>query len=87
MNQTPRDVKRRIIRLAGAFAGRLPERDIEGVRDLAGAGEWGLALEVLATQIYEYDLVVSKSEYEEIAAIGAEFGVEERYWRVLTVAQ
>ena len=57
----------------------LPEADIDSIGVLIDAGEWKVALELLCTQLYEYDVKVSGGERRQLEALGAELNVAVRY--------
>ena len=63
--------------------GDLPENDVEHVEELVQVGEWQVALELLCTQVYEYEIKVDKELLKMIAALGRDVGVQNRYWKVL----
>lgn len=44
----------------------IPEHDIENVKVFIEAGEWGVALETLCTQAYEYDCVLEDSSPRDV---------------------
>jgi hypothetical protein len=82
-----REIEARVIRLADALAGRLPAQDVEMAKSLARAGEWGIALEHLMTQIYEYDVAIPATLHREIGELGGAMKLDERAWRILRVTQ
>lgn len=47
------------------------------------SGEPGIALEELCRQIYEYDVVVPLSIYEEIVMLGVAMGLKSAEWEIL----
>jgi hypothetical protein len=51
----PRGIRERL-REVLASVQTLPPQDVEKVSGLIDAGEWGLALDTLCTQVYEYDI-------------------------------
>lgn len=55
-----------IKRILNQYTDKLPQSDIESIKCLADHGEWGLALENLYTQIFEYDLAISHQSYLKI---------------------
>jgi hypothetical protein len=71
------DLERRIVSLIEQTAPRLenkasylPER-IEDMRELAEAGEWGIALENLCSNLYDFDVALSDEEVREIESLAA----------------
>lgn len=57
----------------------LPTMDRESIAVLIAAGEWGVALETLCTQLYEYDLEPNAEERAQLEALGRELDVPVRY--------
>lgn len=68
--------------LLNEVQGSLPNRDLQHVGRLIAAGEYGVALDVLCTQLYEYDKEVSPDTYRTIVDLarvaGSELGCCER---------
>ncbi len=54
----------------------MPREDIESTR----AGEYGVALELLTTQIAEHDIQVTPGRYSEIVQLGTVMGLDDSYW-------
>ncbi|HEX2923498.1 MAG TPA: MafI family immunity protein [Chloroflexota bacterium] len=79
------EIERRLLGLAAAFERQLPKQDIDGVESLARAGEYGVALENLATQLYEYDIAVPGTVLQEIIELGTRLTVDSSYWTILRV--
>lgn len=65
----------RQLRLAVDGSVGLPMGDIESILLLLGAGEWALALDVLCTQIDEYELDVSEAQRSLLTGLGNDLGV------------
>ena len=65
----------------------LPARDAQNVREIAEAGEWQIAVEILCTQLYEFDVIVPKPFFAALSAVAKESRVADRYLAVLAVAQ
>jgi hypothetical protein len=58
----------------------LPAHELDEMASVAKAGECGVALENLCTQLLEYDAVVSIPVLESIKKLGAVLGIDEKYW-------
>jgi len=65
----------------------LPDEQVDDMLDLNAAGEPGIALENLSTQLYEYDVVVPESVKSEIRAIALEMGLGPSNWEQLFPGQ
>jgi hypothetical protein len=66
------------------FEGRIPANEIKGMRELASAGEPGIALENLCTQAFEYEIEVTPVEKAMLARLGTGMGISEEYWQCLS---
>lgn len=67
------------LRSALADAAGLPDRDVESVQVLIDAGELGVALETLCTQVYEYDVEVTAGLRSRLEDLGEQLGVSAAY--------
>jgi hypothetical protein len=65
--------------------GKLPAGDIENASGLIDAGEPGVALENLCTQLHEYDVRVPRFVVAQIAAAGGAMQLEPDLWTDLIV--
>ncbi len=50
--------------------GVLAPRDLSAARSL-NHNEWGEALDIICTQLFEYDLCIPKSVFEKIERVGS----------------
>ena len=66
--------------LADSFAGRLPDSIIEDVKEYVDFREWGVAFNLLCEQLYEFDIAISESEWEQIENIGKALKLEDYSW-------
>jgi hypothetical protein len=69
--------------LADMLSGRLPDNNIADARELIAHGEYGVALDLLCTQVYEYEIPVSSEAYKLIEACGTRMQMEESSWSYL----
>lgn len=60
--------------------------ELDELRDLTKAGEPGIALENLCTQLFEYDAVVPAEVLETFTILGRAMGLDEKHWRRLEAA-
>ncbi|MGH9169526.1 MAG: MafI family immunity protein [Acidimicrobiales bacterium] len=67
------------LRTALADTGGLPARDIDSIKVLIEAGELGIALETLCTQLYEYDIEVTGEQRVRLEELGQKLGVSAAY--------
>ncbi len=58
----------------------IPEVELVEMLALAKAGEPGIALENLCTQLFEYDAVVPTAVVNELKGLGDAMGLNEKYW-------
>ncbi len=68
-----------------AMEGALPAADVENAWGLIDAGEPGVALENLCTQLYEYDVTVPRPVLAQITATGESMGLDPDLWTDLVV--
>ena len=61
----------------------LPERDVRNALELTKAGEPGVALENLCTQLFEHDLAVSDMQRAMLEKLGAQMGLKSVHWTQL----
>jgi hypothetical protein len=61
----------------------LPERDVHRALELTKAGEPGVALENLCTQLFERDLVVSDIHRAILEKLGTQMGLKSVHWTQL----
>jgi hypothetical protein len=67
------------LQLTESCATLLPSSDVENIRGLAKAGEWGVALENLATQLFEYDVGVPAEFAKRYVTIATSIGLDPKY--------
>ncbi len=65
----------------------VPARELDDMSALAKAGEPGVALENLCTQLFEYDVMVPQSVTASLRTLGQAMGVDDKYWCRLQAAQ
>ena len=78
MNLTP--LETRVLGVIAMCHGLVPQEQLDEMDQLARAGEPGVALENLATQLYEYDVAVDQGTLEEIEALSKVMGLDPKYW-------
>jgi len=64
----------------------LPNHEIEDMKRLAVAGEASIALETLATQLYEYHSLFQQDVVSEIVSLAQTARLDPQYWRPLLEA-
>lgn len=70
------DVEKRLAALAEGFAGRLDRTDIENAKDLFAHREWGAGLELLCTQLLEYEVMLTVEERRELTQLASDMGLD-----------
>jgi hypothetical protein len=68
-------VEERLARVLGRVSGLLPDDQLQEMRQLVQAGEPGIALENLCTQLYEYDVSVPAELAAELEALAEAMGI------------
>ena len=74
-----------VARVIDAVEGTLPVDNINDARELLEHDEWGEALSLIYTQLYEYDVKVSQSTFELIKSAGSKMGLDSKGWEVLEI--
>lgn len=64
----------------------LPDGELREMSDLVKAGEPGIALENLSTQLYEHGASVQPGIVKAIEALGRSMGLDSKYWHRLEQA-
>jgi len=64
---------------------RLPRENTDCARELVDHGEWGEALSLICTQLFEYDIPVPASVLENINAVGSAMRMDSKEWDGLVV--
>jgi hypothetical protein len=70
-----RDVEERLLRALARASGSLPDEQLHDMRSLVEAGEPGIALENLCTQLHEYDVSVSQDLATELGDLAGAMGL------------
>ena len=65
------------------FADSLPEANLADAEELIAHGEFGEALDLICTQVYEYEIPVSADAYRAIQESGRRMQMEESSWSYL----
>jgi hypothetical protein len=79
-----KEIEPRLRQVLRELADSLPEDDVDSILGLIEAGEWGIALENLCTQLYEYDIPIPRHLLDEIALLGHKMKLEPDYWESLS---
>ena len=69
--------------LTKEFTESLPTGVVEHVASLSSAGEWGVGLEELCNMVYEYDVPISKVQYEKMKELGRLMEMDSSAWDIL----
>jgi hypothetical protein len=64
----------------------LPPDNISGARELVNCGEWGEALSIIVTQLYEYDRVITYSTMQLIESAHKLMGIQDQDWKKISVS-
>lgn len=62
---------------------KLPLQDQKNIIEFAKNNEWGLALDTLVHQIYEYDINITYNMFDEIMQLGREMKKDVNLWSFL----
>ena len=72
--------------IIGRVESLLPFDNVSDARELLNAGEWGEALSIIVTQIYEYDKTISQSTMHLIESAHKLIGIESQILKKISVA-
>ncbi len=61
----------------------LPNQNIIDAKELVEHNENGIALELIITQIYEYEIKINKSFYEDIESLAKKFKIKQEHYLFL----
>lgn len=64
---------------------KLPPENIRDARQLLDYNEWGESLSLIYTQLYEYDVPVSRLTYDLIESAGTLMKMDKSGWKILTI--
>ena len=59
---------------------KLQKDDFNIINELIDNREWGIAIETLCTQIYEYDIKISPEFYEKLASFAKSLNMQSTIW-------
>jgi hypothetical protein len=76
----------RVLGVIEMCRGRVPAEQLYEMSQLVRAGEPGVALENLTTQLYEYAVAVEQEMVEQIESLGKAMGLDPKYWSRLSCA-
>jgi hypothetical protein len=65
------------------FASELRPENIQDAGELLDHGEWGEAFDLICTQVYEYEVPVSREQYTVIEQTGRMLGMDSADWDYL----
>ncbi len=65
------------------FKDRLPKERVDDITLLATHGEWGLAYEILCTNISDFNISLSRELYNRLGDYGSSIGADPYYQNIL----
>lgn len=77
------EIESRLLMILGGLSGKLEPHRIEMIADLVKAGEPGVALENLCSELDEYDVIIPQPALIEIATLGTAMRIKPDYWQRL----
>jgi hypothetical protein len=78
-----KQIEQRLIRLVKSFNNRMPSSFLEETLSNVKSAEYGVALENLCVQIYEYNLDPSDDELKEIKQLTSSMQMDSSTWDFL----
>lgn len=73
-----RDLEKNVISIISQFRGRLADEWVDEYILLAEHNECGIALENLCDQLFEFDVVPTREELQEIKSLAGCLGIERK---------
>lgn len=61
----------------------LPAANVTDARELLEHAEWGEALSLICTQLYEYDITITRDVYHDIERTCRALGMPPKEWEML----
>ena len=61
----------------------IPEENVRDAYEFIEYAEWGEALSLICTQLYEYDVPISNRTYEQIEWLGQQMEMAPKQWTML----
>lgn len=74
------EIESSLVWVIDALSGHLSPEQAQDMLDLTRAGEPGVALENLCTQLEEYEIVIPLTLYDHIRLLGKAMQLDESYW-------
>lgn len=72
------DREKRTREMVALLATHVTDEEVREMYDLVDHGESGVAFEMLCTQLYEHEWVVTEERLEDLRALGESFGLHPR---------
>ena len=76
-------IESRLINLLDEVKEKLPVQDVFNIKEFIKHHEWGLAFEIMCTQLYEYDEPITHDFYEKISELGSLIEISSKIWTPL----
>jgi hypothetical protein len=75
-----RQIRKEVASILTAVKDSLSEQDVAHATELLEHDEWGVALSLICTQLYEYEIPVSAITFEQIKAVALLMQLPEPEW-------
>jgi hypothetical protein len=75
------EIENKLMCLLNSLKESFPQRIVDNIYELLTAGEYGVALENICSNLLEYDVSVNKSILNEIALIGNILEISSTNWK------
>lgn len=80
------ELEKRLSLLTESLKPQIPERVYMQTVEVIAAGEYGVALENLCSNLFEFDVVISKDIFAEIVSIGRSMNLSQNTWKDVAVS-
>ncbi len=81
------EIELKLLSIIDLFEKELPPNRFQCTRELAAAGEYGVALENLCSQLDDQGVAVTADVRRRLAALGGVLGIDPKHWERLTVKE
>jgi len=78
-----KQIEQSLCEVLGYLKGILREPDYTNASELIDAGEYGIALDVICAQLFEFEISVPRAAYVKLEEIGQRMHIPKHTWTIL----
>jgi len=79
------EIENTLLAIIDCFEGQVPTERLQDMRELTTAGEPGIALENLCSNLDDYGVAITPDSLAKIREVGQAMGIGPDYWERLAV--